>query len=263
MTKPSITKRETYLAQADSWAKDRLDAVHKSRRVAWIVASAAAIIAVCEALALLALVPLKRVEPYTLLVDRQTGYVQQLKPLDPQLVGSKEALTQSFLVQYVIAREGFDIDSVQNDYRKVAAWSSGEARNAYLAQMPASNPESPLARYPRSTTVEVAVKSITSLGNDVALVRFDTIRHDAGQQSGPGRSWVAVIRYDYINKPMTAADRFVNPLGFQVLRYRRSAEALTSAPAPAVPATGIAAPTAGRPSLPGVQPANSYGVYRP
>ena len=28
--------------------------------------------------------PLKTVEPYTLLVDRQTGFVQALKPLDPR-----------------------------------------------------------------------------------------------------------------------------------------------------------------------------------
>ena len=264
MTKPSITKRETYLAQADSWSRDRLDAVHNSRRIAWIVASVAAVIAVCEALALLALVPLKRVEPYTLLVDRQTGYVQQLKSLDPQLVGSREALTQSFLVQYVIAREGFDIDALQDDYRKVATWSSGDARNEYLALMPASNPQSPLARYPRSTTIEVAIKSVASIGNNVALVRFDTLRHDAGQQPVLAGSWAAVVRYDYVNKPMSAADRFINPLGFQVTQYRRSAEALTPASAPFAPAAGVAGPLVGRPPLaPGVQPTGGYGANRP
>jgi len=257
MTKPSLTKKEAYLAQANSWARDRLDAVHSSRRIAWIVASIAAVIALCEALALLALVPLKRVEPYTLLVDRQTGFVQQLKPLDPQFIGSREALTQSFLVQYVIAREGFDIDAIQSDYRKVATWSSGGARSDYLGQMSATNPDSPLARYPRTTTIEVAVKSITALNDHTALVRFDTIRHDAGQQPGQGRPWVAVIRYDYINRPMTAADRFINPLGFQVLSYRRSAETL----APAAP---VAAP--GAPVQPGngnALPTTAYGGYKP
>lgn len=257
MTKPSITKREAYLAQADSWAQDRLQAVHNSRRIAWIVASIVAIIAMCEALALLALVPLKRVEPYTLLVDRQTGFVQQLKPLDPQLIGSREALTQSFLVQYVIAREGFDIDAVQSDYRKVASWSAGNARSEYLSQMPASNPDSPLARYPRTTTVDVAVRSITSLADHVALVRFETIRHDAGQPAAPGRPWVAVIRYDYVNQPMSAADRFINPLGFQVLRYRRSAEALT--PVPPAPIASAPAPVLRAPLG---APASSYGSFQ-
>lgn len=227
MSDRTKTSSKAYLAQADSWAKDRQAALDASRRTAWIVATAAMIVAICEALALMFLMPLKRIEPYTLMVDRQTGYVQLLKPLDPELISSNAALTQSFLAQYVIAREGFDIDSIQSEYRKVAAWSSGAARSGYLAQMPASNPASPLIRYPRTSVVDVAVKSVTALGNRAAMVRFETIRRDAGQQPMPGRPWVAVIHYEYVSKPMTVEDRFINPLGFQVLRYDRSAEALT------------------------------------
>ncbi|WP_163366505.1 VirB8/TrbF family protein, partial [Klebsiella aerogenes] len=91
--------------------------------------------------------------PYTLLVDRQTGYVQALKPLDAQQVSANAALTQSFLVQYVIARESFDAAALQSNYRKVSLWSAGEARNAYVAGMQASNPESPLVRLPRMSVV--------------------------------------------------------------------------------------------------------------
>ena len=64
--------------------------------------------------------PLKTVEPYTLLVDRQTGFVQALEPLEPERISADTALTQSFLVQYVIARESFDVDTLQANYRKVA-----------------------------------------------------------------------------------------------------------------------------------------------
>lgn len=232
--------RETYYAEAASWAHDRADGLRAARRTAWIVAGVAVAVALFEAAALMLLMPLKRVEPLTLLVDRQTGFVQALKPLDPQLVSSDAALTQSFLVQYVIAREGFDIDALQNDYRKVALWSSGQARADYLAFMPASNPASPLASLPRGAVVDVGVKSVSSLGPDTALVRFATVRRDPGAQAQPARSYVAVIRYRYSTAPLSAADRFVNPLGFQVLRYRRSAEALAEPAAPAP--TAVASP---------------------
>ena len=112
--------------------------------------------------------------------------------------------------------------------------------------MPASNPASPLAAYPRSTIVDVRVKSVTSLGPDVALVRFDTLRRDAGGQPLPPRAWVTVIRYRYSGEPMTVEDRFVNPLGFQVVRYRRSAEALQPPEPITVPISGRAAPTVQR-----------------
>ena len=171
MTSPQKEALDAYYAESGSWAQDRQDALRGSRRVAWIVAGVAVLVALCEAVALVALAPLKTVVPYTLMVDRQTGFVQALKPLDAQMISSDRALTQSFLVQYVIAREGFDIDSLQDDYRKVALWSAGPARAAYIAGMQAANPDSPIARYPRSAMIDVAVKSVTSIGATVAMVR--------------------------------------------------------------------------------------------
>lgn len=215
-----------YFAEGDSWANDRNDMLRRSRKAAWIVAGAASIVAVCEAIALVALTPLKTVEPYTLLVDRQTGFVQALKPVDAQLVTSDAALTQSFLVQYVIAREGYDYTAVQSDYRKVALWSGGQARADYLTNMQTSNPASPLVRFARSTTIDVEVKSVSPLGHSSALVRFDTRRRDAGGQARFMGSWVVVVRYNYSNAPMSVADRMINPLGFRVTGYRRNPEIL-------------------------------------
>ena len=67
------------------------------------------------------------------------------------------------------------------------------------------------------------------------MVRFETQRRDAGGQAEPPRAWVAVIRYRYSGEPMRIEDRFVNPLGFEVLRYRRDAEALPPEPEAAPP----------------------------
>jgi type IV secretion system protein VirB8 len=243
MTRKQDEALDAYYAEAGSWAQDRQDELRASRRIAWIVAAVAAAIALFEAIALLLLVPLKTVVPYTLLVDRQTGFVQALKPVDAQLVASNSALTQSFLVQYVIAREGYDYDSLQADYRKVGLWSAGDARHAYVARMQASNPDSPLVRYPRATIVDVAVKSVTPLNKNVAMVRFSTQRHDPGGHDYSADNWVSVIRYTYSGEPMSVADRYVNPLGFQVVRYNRSAETL------AVPTPATDQSTAPEPAL--------------
>ena len=62
MKKSSREALDAYYAEAGSWAKDRADALRASRRTAWWVAGAASVIAVCEALALLFLTPLKTVE---------------------------------------------------------------------------------------------------------------------------------------------------------------------------------------------------------
>jgi type IV secretion system protein VirB8 len=227
---------DAYYKDAATWNRDRLDAMHKSQRIAWWVAIGAGTIAVLEAGALILLTPLKTVEPYTLLVDRTTGYVQALKPLDADKIAPDAALTQSFLVQYVIARESFDMDMVNVNYNKVASWSAEQARSGYLSSVQVSNPQSPLIVYPRTTVIETRVKSVSPLGRNVALVRFDTIRRDAGGQVQPPRSWVSVIRYRFSGEPASLEERFVNPLGFRVLRYRRDAE---TAPPPEPVATAV------------------------
>lgn len=253
MNNQSREALDAYYKEADSWGQDREQGLRTSRRIAWWVAAAAAIIAVLEAIALATLVPLKTVEPYTLLVDRNTGYVQALEPLNPARIEGDTALTQSFLVQYVIAREGFDISTVQSDYRKVALWSGETARSSYLGLMQAANSESPLARYPRSTIVSVRVKSVSPVGRNIAMVRYETQRRDLNGQTEPPRAWVSMIRYRYTGAPMTLEDRFINPLGFQVLRYRRDQEAL-SAPQESVQTSPNEVPAGPSAQPPGASP---------
>jgi type IV secretion system protein VirB8 len=249
---------DAYYREAGSWAEDRQDTLRASRRTAWIVAAVAIAVAAMLALALLILMPLKTVEPYTLLVDRQTGFVQTLKPLEPQQVSGNTALTQSFLVQYVIARESFDISALQANYRKVSLWSQGDARTAYIAGAQVSNPDSPLARLPRTTVIETRVKSVSPIGQNAALVRFDTIRRDAGGRTEAPRPWVTVIRYRYSGEPMSLEDRFVNPLGFEVTRYQRNAEA-----APPTPESSPIATPQPRATLVPLVPATPQPALRP
>lgn len=232
MNEHSRDALDAYYSEAASWNRDRVQAMRSSWRIAWWIAGVAAAIALLEALALVLLTPLKTVEPYTLMVDRTTGYVQALKPLDQAKITPDAALTQSFLVQYVIGREGFDMATLNANYRKVVLFSADNARSSYLQQMQVSNPASPLAALPRTTVVDVHVKSVSPIGPSTALVRFDTVRTDSGAQPQLPSSWVAVIHYHYSQAPMSLEDRFVNPLGFQVTSYRKDAESLTADTAP-------------------------------
>lgn len=235
--------RDAYFATALSWAEDRQAGLRRLLRLAWVIAGIAIGIAALEALALYALAPLKTVVPYTLLVDRNTGYVQALKGTGIDTITADEALTQSLLAQYVIAREGFDIAGIADTYRKVALWSEGGARRAYMASIPATNPDSPLRRLPRTSVIAVTVKSVSPVGPNAALVRFETQRIDQGQTGGARAAYVAVIRYRFSGAPMAIAERLINPLGFQVTSYRRDQEAVTPPEPPAPVATPTAAPT--------------------
>ena len=238
MTPEARKAADIYYAQSASWAQEHSNALRASRKVAWIVAGVAAIIALALAVALLLLMPLKTVVPYTLLVDRQTGYVQSLSPIETSRIAPDTALTQSFLVQYVIARESFDRATIQSDYKKVALWSADSARSSYLSEIQVSNPDSPLTRLPPGTTIQARVRSVSPLGQNSALVRYESVQQGRNASIQAPLGWVAIINYRFSNTPMSVEDRYINPLGFQVTRYRRNAETpplsgqVQAAPAP-------------------------------
>ena len=209
---------------SSTWHKSVTDDLEQSQKRAWQVAAGAGALALLLAVALVILLPLKEREPYTLLVDRQTGNVEALAPMDGQDVTVDEALTRSFLVQYVNARESYSADTVQEDYRKVALWSDTEVRRNYASRMDADNPSSPLASLPRGTAIRTEVKSVSNLEKNKALVRFVTTRSSRGGFPQSPQHWVAIINYRFVAAEMSEADRFINPLGFQVTSYRRDAE---------------------------------------
>ncbi len=230
MTPPPTSSNEAarragYYAEAASWSADVHGGLRASRRVAWWVAGGACAVAALEAVALAALAPLKTVTPYAVTVDRQTGYVETVRPLAPGAISQDQAVTQSNLVQYVLARETFDPTDLRESYRKTMLLSSGAARDDYARLMQRATPESPLNLYTPRTTVAVQVESVSLLSPTTALVRFTTTRREAGGQAGTAQPYVAAIAFRYTTAPLSQGERFTNPLGFQVTRYRRDSEA--------------------------------------
>jgi type IV secretion system protein VirB8 len=223
--KPPASDRTGYYAQGESWAQDVVGSLRDSRRRAFIVAGAACLVAVLEAIALVALMPLKTVVPYTITVDRQTGAIEAAQGIRPGALSQDVAVVQAFLAQYVLARETFDATDLQAEYQKVAAWTEGAARDAYVRDMQRSNPQSPVNLNDAATVIKVTVKSISLLSRTSALVRFDTERDAGGNPLAQRRSYTAVIGFHFTGAPMQADDRFLNPLGFQVTSYRRDADA--------------------------------------
>jgi type IV secretion system protein VirB8 len=216
-------ERRAYYAEAQSWSQDMQQALRASRGRAYMVAGVAAAVALLEAVALAMLIPLKTVVPYTITVDRQTGYIETASGLKPGALSQDAAVTQAFLAQYVLARETFDVTDLQENYQKVAAWTTGAARESYIAAMQLSNPGSPENIYNSATMVKIVVKSISLLSATTALVRFDAERQQ-GAAPAQRQPYAAAIAFHYTGAPMRMEDRILNPLGFQVTSYRRDTE---------------------------------------
>lgn len=221
-----MSDREDYYGAARSWADAQSGAAARETRIAWRVAAAAAAIAVLLALALAFLLPLKTVQPYVLTVDRQTGAVESATTVQSGRLSQNEAVIQAQLAGYVIARETFDATDLSEKYRRVQLMSSRPVAAAYVAQMAANNPESPLRTLNRGDTVSIRIRSVSLINDGAALVRYTAIRSALGGGTTPPANFVAAISFGFNGRPLRQSDRYDNPLGFQVTRYRRDAEGL-------------------------------------
>jgi type IV secretion system protein VirB8 len=251
-----LAARAHYYEAATSWSQDTHTSLRASRRTAWIIAGVAIGVAGLQAIALAFLLPLKQSVPYTITVDRETGYVQTTRGVNLGNLSETDAIAQSFVVQYVLARESFEATDYRENYRKTMMWSQGGAETEYARDWDKNNPVGAQSRYRPTTRVQVTVKSVTLLGPRSAMVRFDTEQSEGPSSGGMRQPWVATVGYSFSGKPISEQDRYLNPLGFQVASYRRDAETTqpvaVAAPPPPVPAPVMPAVTS--PTTGGVTP---------
>lgn len=216
-----------YLEEARGWDLDRGRAAERAARRAWWIAGIATGAAVLAVAAVLALTPLKTVEPFVIRVDNTTGVVDVVPRYDGTLPAT-EAVTRHLLTQYVTLRERYVGALAESDYREVGAYHSAGMNQAWAAAWDRTNPESPLNRYRDGRTVRVQVTAVTFIARangirDLAQVRF--LRAERmGSAAEQVSHYIATVQYGYGAPSSDVRLRALNPLGFKVLEYRREAE---------------------------------------
>lgn len=221
--KDSAEDLKAYFAEAQSWDRERFVAADRSKRLAWIVAGTASVIAVVGVASVAMLSPLKTVVPYVVTVDRSTGATE----VTQQLRGDKtitydEAVRKYFLASYVRAREGWIPQARQEFFNQVLALSAPEEQRRWISFYKKDNTDSPQNQLTAGDTVFVALRAVSFISPNVAQVRFTKrLEHDGQSTETPA---IATITFDVLSKPESEAGRYANPLGFQVKSYRADVE---------------------------------------
>lgn len=216
-----------YYADGATWEHDIARRNRTSRTIAWIVATVMTAIAVVALATLALLVPLKTYEPYMVVVDKTTGFLEVKRPMAEGSLTQDEAITTFNVVRYVKARETYDPKALKDNFDLAQLLATGEATRDLTDLYSPSNPQNPIKVFGTGTEIAVSVKSVTFPNNRTALVRFST--EERGTTNTVTRNWVSLVRFRYTSTPMRNQWRFENPLGFQVGEYRRDQE---TAPSP-------------------------------
>ncbi len=215
---------KSYFDKARRFDQDRLIQVERSARIAWFAAISASVVAVVSVFAIAGLTPLKTVEPFVVRVDNSTGIVDVVSALTSTAGTYDEAVTKFFAARYVRAREGYVWSEGEESFRTVALLSTQAEQSRFAASYRGSNLDSPQNVYGRSATARINIVSISLINANVASVRY--MRTVTRGDDVRITHWVATLTFSYVNAPMSATDRLVNPLGFVVSEYRADPEAI-------------------------------------
>lgn len=216
---------DQYLDEAQSWERDKIIELLKSRKTAWIVAGVSSSIAFMAVFAVAALTPLKNVEPYVIRVDNATGIVDVIDAMDDSKTNYDEAVNKYFTQWYVRYREGYSKDLAEEYYQNVGIMSVGLEQQKYFEWFNPKNPLSPINVYGQYAKCKVKIKGTSFIKPDVALVRY-TKEVERGMDKPQITHWAATITFRYNGARMQEKDRAINPLGFQVVEYRNDPDAL-------------------------------------
>jgi type IV secretion system protein VirB8 len=226
-TATSGTRPENYFEEGRSWERNIVARDRRSKGLAWTITVIMSAIAIAAVGAVVMLTPLKSYEPYMVVVDRSTGFVEVKRPMAEGALSQDEAVTMFNLVRYVRSREIYDPKALKENFDLAQLLSYGDASRELTEIFSPANPQNPVKIFGRNTVIAVNIKSVTFPNTRTALVRFST--EEKSQTNIVTRHWVSLIRFRYTNTPATNEFRFDNPLGFQVLEYRRDQE---TAPSP-------------------------------
>ena len=218
-------KRKGYYEQGDTWDYEIHRKNEQSKKRAWVVAGVASTIAILAMLAVVLVLPLKEFAPYVITKDNSTGYIEVTRGLAPGDLQDDEAVTQANIVQCLTARETFDAQDVKENFEAVNLCMSEGALAEYRTLYARGSETSPVQLYGYAGVASVQIKSVQLLTPTTASVRFQTTL--TMRERDTVNHWVAAIQFRYVQKPTSLAERFKNPLGFQITRYRRDQEIVT------------------------------------
>lgn len=216
-----------YYADGATWERDIARRNRNSRALAWIVAAVMSVVAVGALGTLALLVPLKTYEPYMVVVDKTTGFVEVTRPMAEGSLSQDEAVTTFNVVRYIKARETYDPKALKDNFDLAQLLATGDAARELTEIYSPANPSNPVKIFGSNTVISVNIKSVTFPNNRTALARFST--EEKSSTNIVTRNWVSLVRFRYTSAPMRNEWRFDNPLGFQVIEYRRDQE---TAPSP-------------------------------
>lgn len=216
-----------------NWYSDRYNSIVVQRNLLFILLVAAVIIVASSVFIVGNIASTFKIQPFVVDIEPQTGITNVVNPLANHELTTNEALNKYFLMKYVSAREGYNVNNWEYNFKTVVRLlSTPEMYNIFIRFIN-TDPNSPIALYGSQMSTYVVFRSIQLFpgteikpgvfGDPQAVVRFTVYPSNGGTLNGVTGNRIHKIltaNYTYQQTEMSEDDRQVNPLGFFITSYQ-------------------------------------------
>jgi len=211
---------DAYFQEGEGWGQEVYDKAKASEKRAWNITYLLGLISVLSVGAVFMLTPLKRVETSFIIVDKNTGYMEQITQVGAGTITQNEALAEANIAGFIKSHEIWDPTDFQERVNYIRLTSSDDVYRLFLDTI--------------NTRAETLVL------DDDRRVYIKTLSHNPERKTAfvristdtivNGRSteehWAVTLEYEYTSTPRDRDTAHINPLGFTVTSYRVDQESI-------------------------------------
>lgn len=200
-----------------NWYVDRYLSIAVQRNVLFLFSILASIGVLIGLMLVKVMYDQRSIDPYLIEVEPDTGITTIVDYSTKKEYTAQEALKESFLVNYVTARESYDLATMAQNSDHVRVFST---RNAYDEFVKGYDDSMKTVRqYGQKPVGVIKIKSINYITPTRVTLRFARIVSAENKPETKEYRYVAIISFSFSDIELNVEDRWLNPLGFQVASY--------------------------------------------
>lgn len=218
-------EKDKTVKQIKNWYQDRYETVLIQRNILFVIVAAFVVIFGFTIIGVIKLNSTKVYEPFIVQIEENTGIITKVNNKSVREISAQKAVRNASLVKYILARESYDYADYQfNFFTVVRLMSSTDTYSAFKSAVSPSNSKSPIS-LGFDYKIDAKIKSIVDFDEKTNLVQIRISKTKFPTKSSHEKSrketdYVITLRYAYRDIKLTETQRYINPLGIQIIGYR-------------------------------------------
>jgi type IV secretion system protein VirB8 len=202
-----------------NWFSDRYEALQIQRTFLLLTLIIFSIVIVILTISITYIKSTSDIQPFVIEIEQKTGVPTVVDPIGSIIYSADEVVKRFFVWEYVKLREEYLQGYFDASQKKLSVMSSGDVYGQYKSII--RNPDGIVTKLAKSNgSIEIQLKSLVFINESTAQIRFKQSIIGGGNEGVSNMNKIVYMEFTFSNIEMNDEQRYLNPLGFRVTKYR-------------------------------------------